>query len=61
MIALDERPVGTGAQEAAFAAFRYAYPAFETTGALDDLRATEYARLNAQGQGSIDGTSIGGR
>ena len=31
-------------------AFRQAYPAFESTSALDDLRAREYARLGNLGQ-----------
>jgi selenocysteine lyase/cysteine desulfurase len=44
---------------AALAAFKQAYPAFERTSALDELRATEYARLDAQGQIYLDYTGGG--
>jgi selenocysteine lyase/cysteine desulfurase len=40
-----------------FSAFLAAYPSYETTRALDDLRATEYARLDAQGQTYLDYTA----
>jgi molybdenum cofactor sulfurtransferase len=42
--------------EAAFRAFRRAYPAYDSTRALDVLRATEYARLDRQGQVYLDYT-----
>ena len=44
---------------AALAGFREAYPAFDTTAPLDDLRATEYARLDALGQTYLDYTGGG--
>src|SRR5713101_2960727 len=34
----------------AFEAFRQAYPSYDSTRKLDELRATEYARLDRQGQ-----------
>ena len=43
----------------AFAAFQQAYPAFATTQALDTLRATEYGRLDRQGQVYLDYTGGG--
>ncbi len=45
--------------ETAFAAFRQAYPAYEATRALDDLRAREYARLDNLGQIYLDYTGGG--
>ena len=45
--------------DTALAGFRQAYPAFETTAALDELRATEYARLDACGQTYLDYTGGG--
>ncbi|MBL8055225.1 MAG: hypothetical protein JNK29_00940, partial [Anaerolineales bacterium] len=42
--------------EAAFAAFRQAYPAYDTTRRLDQLRATEYARLDRQQHVYLDYT-----
>ena len=45
--------------EAALAAFRQSYPAFETTRALDDLRAREYARLDKLNQVYLDYTGGG--
>src|SRR5688500_4784811 len=41
------------------ATFRRAYPAYEATRALDELRATEYARLDQQGQIYLDYTGGG--
>lgn len=41
---------------AAEAAFRRAWPAYASTAALDRLRATEYARLDAQGHVYLDYT-----
>ena len=45
--------------EAAYAEFQKAYPAFTTTLALDDLRAREYGRLDAQDQVYLDYTGGG--
>jgi selenocysteine lyase/cysteine desulfurase len=44
---------------AALAGFRHAYPAFDTTAALDELRATEYARLDELGLAYLDYTGGG--
>lgn len=43
----------------AFEAFRRAYPAFDSTKKLDELRATEYARLDRQGHVYLDYTGGG--
>ncbi|HEX5504284.1 MAG TPA: aminotransferase class V-fold PLP-dependent enzyme [Thermomicrobiales bacterium] len=53
------RPDQPGAAEAAFQAFRRDYPAYDATRALDRLRATEYARLDRQGQVYLDYTGGG--
>ncbi len=45
--------------EMAYEAFRQAYPAFDTTQKLDELRATEYARLDRQGHVYLDYTGGG--
>lgn len=45
--------------DAAQAAFVAAYPSYTTTSALDDLRAREYARLDAAGQVYLDYTGGG--
>jgi selenocysteine lyase/cysteine desulfurase len=45
--------------DAAFQAFRRDYPAYDSTRALDDLRATEYARLDRQGHVYLDYTGGG--
>ena len=45
--------------DAAYAQFLRAYPAFETTRALDALRATDYARLDQQGHVYLDYTGGG--
>ncbi len=45
--------------EAAFETFLNAYPAYATTRKLDDLRATEYARLDQQGHVYLDYTGGG--
>jgi selenocysteine lyase/cysteine desulfurase len=42
--------------ESALAAFRRAYPAYDATGRLDELRATEYGRLDRQGHVYLDYT-----
>ncbi|MEP7190488.1 MAG: hypothetical protein ABI901_14960 [Roseiflexaceae bacterium] len=44
---------------AAFQAFQRAYPAYDSTARLDRLRATEYARLDQQGQVYLDYTGGG--
>jgi selenocysteine lyase/cysteine desulfurase len=45
--------------EAAFEALQQAYPAYESTGKLDELRASEYARLDRQGHVYLDYTGGG--
>ncbi len=45
--------------EAAFEVFNHNYPAFSTTHKLDELRATEYGRLDRQGQVYLDFTGAG--
>ncbi len=45
--------------EAAFEAFRKTYPAYDSTRKLDELRATEYARLDRQGHVYLDYTGGG--
>ncbi len=47
---------GPDRMEQAFAAFRKAYPAYDTTRKLDELRATEYERLDRQGHVYLDYT-----
>jgi len=44
---------------AALDAFRQAYPAFDSTSILDELRATEFARLDRSGQVYLDYTGGG--
>src|SRR5690242_21623286 len=46
-------------QEEALAAFRQQYPAFDSTHILDELRATDYARLDLQQQVYLDYTGGG--
>lgn len=46
-------------QQEALAAFRQQYPSFDTTHILDELRATDYARLDNQGQVYLDYTGGG--
>ncbi|HEY7124298.1 MAG TPA: aminotransferase class V-fold PLP-dependent enzyme [Ktedonobacterales bacterium] len=43
----------------AFSAFRRAYPAFDSTSRLDELRASDYKRLDEQGQIYLDYTGGG--
>jgi molybdenum cofactor sulfurtransferase len=45
--------------DAAFEAFRKAYPAYDATHKLDTLRATDYARLDRQGHVYLDYTGGG--
>ncbi len=47
------------ARERAFTAFQSAYPEYDTTYRLDELRATEYARLDRQGHVYLDYTGGG--
>src|SRR5690606_16004880 len=42
-----------------YACFRQTYPAYDTTGSLDELRAREYTRLDQQGQVYLDYTGGG--
>jgi molybdenum cofactor sulfurtransferase len=45
--------------DAAFASFRRAFPTYDSTWQLDELRATEYARLDRQGHVYLDYTGGG--
>ena len=45
--------------QAAFETFKQAYPGFEKTGKLDELRAVEYGRLDRAGQVYLDYTGGG--
>jgi selenocysteine lyase/cysteine desulfurase len=47
------------AYQTALTAFKQAYPAFETTKSLDDLRATDYSRLDQLDQVYLDYTGGG--
>ncbi len=49
----------TAQMDDALAAFRRAYPDFDSTSRLDDLRATEYKRLDEQGHIYLDYTGGG--
>src|SRR6185295_17959350 len=51
--------IGPVPQDSALAAFRQVYPAYDTTWKLDELRATEYARLDRQGHVYLDYTGGG--
>src|SRR3954452_5541951 len=50
---------GVADMDADFRDFLRNYPAYEATGHLDDLRAREYGRLDAQGQIYLDFTGGG--
>jgi selenocysteine lyase/cysteine desulfurase len=50
---------GSEQVHAAFEAFRQAYPVFDSTRKLDELRATEYARLDRHGHVYLDYTGGG--
>jgi molybdenum cofactor sulfurtransferase len=50
---------GSAEMCAAEAAFRQAYPTYDSTAFLDELRATEYARLDEQGHIYLDYTGGG--
>ena len=52
-------PTRLGPAAEAEAAFRHEYPDFEATRALDELRATEYARLDRAGDVFLDYTAGG--
>ncbi|MGZ6364705.1 MAG: aminotransferase class V-fold PLP-dependent enzyme [Ktedonobacteraceae bacterium] len=56
---IDSRMAHFATQEAALAAFRQKYPTFDTTQSIDRLRATEYARLDAQQHVYLDYTGGG--
>src|SRR6187401_1282068 len=49
-------PLGRASMDSAFAAFQQAYPAYRATGKLDELRATEYGRLDRRGHVYLDYT-----
>jgi molybdenum cofactor sulfurtransferase len=53
------RRLGHVEMDAAFAAFRTAYPAYDATRKLDELRATDYARLDRMGHVYLDYTGGG--
>jgi molybdenum cofactor sulfurtransferase len=55
----DSRMAQLAPREAALAAFRQQFPTFDATRSLDRLRATEYARLDAQQQVYLDYTGGG--
>ncbi len=52
----DVSQEGIESLEDAYAAFSHAYPAFATTHHVDELRATEYARLDREGHTYLDYT-----
>ena len=52
-------PFALGPLASAYESFRQAYPAFDSTWKLDDLRATEYARLDREGHAYLDYTGGG--
>ena len=57
----NRSPIDDSADEMNLAekAFQQAYPTFDTTSVLDDLRATEYTRLDEQGHIYLDYTGGG--
>ena len=57
--ARGDRPDRRCEVDATFQAFRRDYPAYDSTRALDALRATEYARLDRQGHVYLDYTGGG--
>lgn len=58
-VASRTAPLHRDGMSAAFDAFRRAYPAYDATRKLDELRATDYARLDQQGQVYLDYTGGG--
>jgi molybdenum cofactor sulfurtransferase len=56
---LAEVEIGFDEMTSAFEVFRKAYPAFDSTWKLDELRATEFARLDRQGHVYLDYTGGG--
>src|SRR5947209_11281326 len=56
---IDSRIAQLAPREAALAAFRQRFPTFDATRSLDRLRATEYARLDAQQHVYLDYTGGG--
>jgi molybdenum cofactor sulfurtransferase len=59
MARLGDAAMESPGEAVALADFLNSYPAFATTSALNDLRATEYARLDATGQTYLDYTGGG--
>jgi molybdenum cofactor sulfurtransferase len=59
MVVLDAAATGRAAETAAFEAFCRAHPSYSTTAVVDELRASEYARLDALGQTYLDYTGGG--
>jgi selenocysteine lyase/cysteine desulfurase len=56
---LSRGPVTAAGERAAFAVFRSRYPEWASTHAIDRLRASDYARLDAQRQVYLDYTGGG--
>jgi selenocysteine lyase/cysteine desulfurase len=59
MARLGDAAMESPGEAVTLAYFLNSYPAFATTSALNDLRATEYARLDATGQTYLDYTGGG--
>ncbi|MGH8933295.1 MAG: aminotransferase class V-fold PLP-dependent enzyme [Egibacteraceae bacterium] len=59
MTTLCNLVVDTSAIDSALAEFRHAYPAYDATSPLDELRAKEYGRLDLLGQTYLDYTGGG--
>ena len=51
--------IGDDRLQSAYAGFRQAYPAYDSTVKLDELRASEYGRLDRQGHVYLDYTGGG--
>ncbi len=56
---LNQNTCNPTEMEVAFEAFRHAYPAYDTTRLLDELRLTEYGRLDREAQVYLDYTGGG--
>jgi len=52
-------PLNLDGMPAAFEAFRRVFPEYDRTHHLDEIRATEYTRLDRQGQVYLDYTGGG--
>ena len=59
MMTKKNLPLSLDPMNAAFEAFRRTYPAYDSTWKLDDLRASEYSRLDRQGHTYLDYTGGG--